>query len=319
MPRKNLGGGTMHSGGWGLRLFITILVLAAWVTRVYSQDGPADKQDPKQNILNLIDKLPDIAELKVPHIFPWWGGNGPLGTLNPIMSRWGQKWRSQSNTMREFVKRGAGAVPHLIAHLDDQRPTKITIEHYFGIGRMFYLDEYDYNVRTAKEPPQGVNRSLGQGNQGNPPRRIHTVTVGDLCFVALGPPKEGNYAARACLVELYGYPTGVKSKDRPCLFPLDDRGQSLLIYALINSSSNKIDQAVQKVLYSTDDDGLANACVLYLICRGNADADIRQYVERNWKSADLRNEKNWSACGNAWDGHPFMPLPGSTGRIKSKS
>lgn len=47
---------------------------------------------------------------------------------------------------------------------------------------MSFADEYDYNRRLRKDIPAGVNKdTLGQDH----PRR-HTVTVGDLCFVALG-------------------------------------------------------------------------------------------------------------------------------------
>ena len=69
------------------------------------------------------------------------------------------------------------------AYLDDKRPTKITIKPDFVMGGMFYEDEYDYNRRTAKQPPEGVNRDIAL--DGKHPQ-THTVTVGDLCFVALG-------------------------------------------------------------------------------------------------------------------------------------
>ncbi len=85
--------------------------------------------------------------------------------------------------MRGLVKRGAAAVPHLIAHLDDKRATKIMIKHEAMIGAMCFNDEYDYNSRTAKQAPAGVNRDMGfEENHPN----FHAVTVGDLCFVALG-------------------------------------------------------------------------------------------------------------------------------------
>ena len=51
---------------------------------------------------------------------------------------------ARSDTLRELVKRGAAAVPHLIAHLDDQRPTKITIRYRSAVGAMYFEDEYDY-------------------------------------------------------------------------------------------------------------------------------------------------------------------------------
>ena len=80
-----------------------------------------------------------------------------------------------------LVQRGAAAIPELIAHLDDKRPTKITIHHESVIGVMSFDDEYDYNRKTTK-PPKGVNRESQTVDRCT----THTVTVGDLCFVALG-------------------------------------------------------------------------------------------------------------------------------------
>jgi|GEM_PF-5877967 len=99
---------------------------------------------------------------------------------------------AKSDTLRELVKRGAAAVPQLIAHLDDKRPTKITIKHEGVFGGMFFDDEYDYNSRTNKKPPDGVNRDFGN-NDLRP--NEHTVTVGDLCFVALGQIVNRHFSA----------------------------------------------------------------------------------------------------------------------------
>ncbi len=103
-----------------------------------------------------------------------------------------QKPARSSDTMREVVKRGMAAVPELIAHLDDKRATKITIKHEAMIGAMLFNDEYDYNTRTAKQAPEGVNRDTGFG--GNDPN-THTVTVGDLCFVAIGQIVNRSFSA----------------------------------------------------------------------------------------------------------------------------
>lgn len=60
------------------------------------------------------------------------------------------------------------------------------------IGAMLFNDEYDYNTRTAKQAPEGVNRDTGFG--GNDPN-THTVTVGDLCFVAIGQIVNRSFSA----------------------------------------------------------------------------------------------------------------------------
>ena len=93
----------------------------------------------------------------------------------------GQMGPTSSTPLRELVKKGAAALPFLISHLDDKGKTQMTIK---GMGEMFFEDEYDYNHRTRKTPPEGVNRGIGVGRGPTP--NEHILTVGDLCFVALG-------------------------------------------------------------------------------------------------------------------------------------
>lgn len=89
---------------------------------------------------------------------------------------------TQSDILREIVKFGAAAVPHLLKHIDDERPTKIP--PVSGMMWMSFPDEYDFNRRTRTTRPQGVNRDDFGSDRKHPDR--HTITVGDMCFVALG-------------------------------------------------------------------------------------------------------------------------------------
>jgi ankyrin repeat protein len=151
------------------------------------QTPAAEKQEAvgqKDEITALIDKLRTVADGDVGYI-PTQSGGGflPLGVSERGALLLGQKGPTTSGTMLELVKRGAAAVPQLIAHLEDKRVTKIAIKHEGGFGGIFFNDEYDYNSRTNKQPPQGVNRD--EHNVDKHPNN-HTVTVGDLCFVALG-------------------------------------------------------------------------------------------------------------------------------------
>ena len=132
----------------------------------------------------LIDKLPNIADGDVGYMATRAGGGFlPLSVSQPGAMLLFQQPPTESETLREVVKRGATAVPHLIAHLGDKRPTEIVLKHEGAFGGIFFADEYDYNTQSVKRPPRGVNRDLfrdiGHANH-------HTVTVGDLCFVALG-------------------------------------------------------------------------------------------------------------------------------------
>lgn len=351
----------------------------------------------------------------------------------------GQKGPAASAPLRDLVKKGAAAVPYLIAHLNDTGKTQMTIKHNMGMGGMFFEDEYDFNRRTRKAVPENVNRSFGSERNGTP--NEHTLTVGDLCFVALGqivnrsfnavryqptaciminsptssdtllkvikeewgtltpeqhkqslirdfvepdyearregaslrlgyyypkaleplvlkqlaeprynifeaqtlvreklyktkdakarkdllttfvaergevarqgvllylfgdldtqeadeegrlgPPLKEKYAARRCLVDLFGYPEGVKSKDRPVLLPLENCSQARFIDTLVHYHTESIDRAVREVLHSTDEIYLAQACSRYLVGRG-ADKEILKYVEQRLPGADLERRR----------------------------
>jgi hypothetical protein len=100
--------------------------------------------------------------------------------------------------MRELVRRGLDALPALIAHLYDKRPTKLTIGSqdqtgYFG--GQYFADEYD--PRVGK--PCGSECGAGEENSWflemncemtatNCPTFSgkYTVKVGDVCAVLIG-------------------------------------------------------------------------------------------------------------------------------------
>ena len=141
---------------------------------------------PEKEITSLIDKLVEVAEEDIGYGGSWSGHNfaavedaGEQGAR--ILD--GKKPKG-SPVIRDLVKKGAAAIPLLVAHLDDARKSKITIKHKGDLGAMSFSAEYDYNSRTAKAKPEGVNRDLF--SEKSDPANEHTLTVGDLCFVALG-------------------------------------------------------------------------------------------------------------------------------------
>jgi ankyrin repeat protein len=154
---------------------IALLTVCRDTASAYSNDGVAA----------LIDKLPGIANGDLGYM-PTRSGGGflPLAVSRPGAMLLFQLPPTKSEALRELVERGAAAVPDLIAHLDDKRPTKIELKFEGGFGGIFFDDEYDYNSRVIKQPPVGVNRNSFREHEEHP--NHHTVTVGDLCFVALG-------------------------------------------------------------------------------------------------------------------------------------
>ncbi len=152
---------------------ILLATLPAWA----QNDKPAPALEP------LIDQLANVAQggfgysagfsgtqfLPVADSGEW--RMGLLGSAPP----------QPSEAMLLLVKGGAESIPLLVKHLDDKRPTKI--KPMSGMMWMGWNDEYDYNRRTKHEAPKGVNRDTF-GEENHPDQ--HQITVGDLCFVALG-------------------------------------------------------------------------------------------------------------------------------------
>jgi hypothetical protein len=170
---------------FSLRVRLSIfVVLAACGSHVPTQAAGPPAASRDQVIARLIDQLPHIGQGDVGYTPAMTGTSFlPLGKSEFQMGLLGAGTGSASTAMRELVKHGAAAVPFLIAHLDDKRPTKITMKHEGLFGGLRFRDEYDWNSRTEKQAPAGVNRDPFF-ERGHP--TSHTVTVGDLCYVALG-------------------------------------------------------------------------------------------------------------------------------------
>lgn len=168
----------------------------------WREEGPVMAEVPSNvglanaSVAELIDQLSDIAEGDLGYM-PTMSGDRflPLDVSKRRAVLFFQTPPAKSETLHELVKRGAMAIPQLVAHLADQRPTKITLKHDGGLGGIFFKDEYDFNSRTATQQPLGVNRNrLGLSYDDGQPN-CHTVTVGDLCFVAIGQIVNRNFNA----------------------------------------------------------------------------------------------------------------------------
>jgi cytohesin len=143
---------------------------------------------PAKSIVRLIDELVTLG-----------GGDGdhspivtgrdflPLAAEKPPVKVLFEKPPVPLRTMREVVKRGAAAVPHLLAHLDDRRRTRIKLGSGGYFGSEYFLERrIDWNPRTAKRPFPFPRPWWVIAPKDTRVVRYHTVTVGDLCFVALG-------------------------------------------------------------------------------------------------------------------------------------
>jgi hypothetical protein len=84
--------------------------------------------------------------------------------------------------MVALVRRGADSLQSLIGHLDDKRPTKLTVSSMFGsrgFGGQFFSDEYDPKVKLSPQP--AFNPFPTRSFDGR-----YTVKVGDVCYVLIG-------------------------------------------------------------------------------------------------------------------------------------
>jgi hypothetical protein len=93
--------------------------------------------------------------------------------------------------MRELVRRGPVALPELIQHLDDKRPTKLEVGNkpsgkQVGVDAfmfMYFSDEYDPRVphwwsdEEWKKGPRPTERSFDG---------IYSVKVADVCYLLIG-------------------------------------------------------------------------------------------------------------------------------------
>jgi ankyrin repeat protein len=107
------------------------------------------------------------------------------------------------------------------------------------------------------------------------------------------PLKEFGDQPRKLLVQLYGKPKGIKTKDKPRLDTLSDGEKARLIeQGLIYDRSEKLDRAVRDLFVASgDDDFLAFRYIKRLLGRG-CDAEIEAYCRRrlsHFKEEDRGN------------------------------
>jgi hypothetical protein len=91
--------------------------------------------------------------------------------------------------MSELVRRGVLALPDLIKHLDDRRPTKLEVGNkpsgrQVGVDAftfMYFSDEYDPRVPLSDKEWKSGPRPMEKDFEGR-----YTVKVGDVCYVLIG-------------------------------------------------------------------------------------------------------------------------------------
>jgi hypothetical protein len=93
--------------------------------------------------------------------------------------------------MRELVRRGVQALPALIRHLSDERPTRLTAG-FPGDGNMWLIGgpgfntEYDARHRTSPRLMPLEDCSKSHCATGVFPDGTYVVRVGDVCYALIG-------------------------------------------------------------------------------------------------------------------------------------
>jgi ankyrin repeat protein len=160
-------------------MFLTLALLIA--PAASSLETPAHSRG--EHIPALIEQLAEAADDPGGFSINWLQGYAfpPLtgreeGFGNPEPA-------SPQETIRQLVQYGLAALPHLLAHLEDGRPTSIELVDTFG--PVLLAEECDRNTKTDKPCTTGGGRKV----------RSHIVTVGDLCFAAIGHVVNRHYVA----------------------------------------------------------------------------------------------------------------------------
>ena len=105
----------------------------------------------------------------------------------PFQSSVGRKCPEHFDALKSLVALGRAAIPSLLNHLDDNRPTRLVISSYITFA---YSDGLSGRVRELDD--------LSRESE-------HTVRIGDLCYLALGQIVNKDYA----VVRAFGISTCV--------------------------------------------------------------------------------------------------------------
>ncbi len=145
--------------------------------------GAVVTSDKGPTTAELIDRLTDEGKEGVgTHSTAWAVGFMPVDTTPRFAGGiLGSAPPEKSAVMTELVHRGVDALPLLLEHLSDPRPTKLKVGKDFT-GKWFG-DEYDPRFADPNRQPKEVNEvefGLEQGFDE------YVLKVGDLCYVAVG-------------------------------------------------------------------------------------------------------------------------------------
>jgi ankyrin repeat protein len=164
------------------RVWVGLVAGLSLVTSIGQAQEPKRKPDqPGDEVEALINRLTELHDQDTGYSGSVAGSAFlPLGQSETGVILFGQKPHVPSDALRSLVKLRTRALPKLLAHLSDARPTKIVINHGGGIGDLLVGEDED---------PRKKDDAADFG------RRRYTIMVGDLCYVAIGQIVNRDYWA----------------------------------------------------------------------------------------------------------------------------
>lgn len=145
-------------------LATTFLLLVIYSTSM-GAPLPKENKSPEQKVNALIDQFADVTEQDAAHFGTFLDGTfPPFNYHRGLLFILGRDEPAMLPAMMALVKHGPRSVPFLVQHLDDARPTQITLTPGFG----------------------GFHLRLRTGAFKRSRMKEYTVKVGDLCLVTLG-------------------------------------------------------------------------------------------------------------------------------------
>jgi hypothetical protein len=157
------------------------------------------------------------------------------------------------------------AMPELMAHLEDARPTKLAVGEGFFTFR-YFADEYDPRVRppaqTWTRPTEEHMRAEFQRELDHQIKGAYTVRVGDVCYALVGQIVNRNLAA------LRYQPSAILVVNSPIEMPTlaadvrrdwtgidsDQLKNSLLSDARVGTNSYAVGAALQRLRFYFPDE-----------------------------------------------------------------
>ena len=168
---------------------IGVSLLAALGLMAIAGQAQEIKKQPVDEVKALIDQLTQVDRQDTGYSGSVSGSSFlPLGESQTGTMLLFQKPNDASEALKSLVKLGTRALPKLLEHLKDDRPTKIVVRHQGGLGGLFIMQDEEEKKKEDKQKG-------GFGGGFGTVETQYTVMVGDLCFVAIGQIVNRHYAA----------------------------------------------------------------------------------------------------------------------------